>query len=359
MYVSMHEWPLYPGTGRLDDIGDRRRRRARPSTSRCRPARPATCTSTRSTRSSRRWPSGSRPPGSWSRPATTPTGPIRSPGLGLAAGDYADLTARLVALGPGPAHWSCSSRAATTSTRCGIRSAATVSTLLGRPTARSRRLRTARAGRSSTRPATCTSRPDFGLIAPIRRRADPGRWLQRRLRADRDLADRRSRAAAGAIRPCRTTAGTACGEGRAGVGSRSAVAPRRRARRVRRPHQGRFAAVHPRRRPPRAHRHPAGVTGRDRAHRVRDHAEATRRGVHRDVRSRLRLLGVGARPLPRERHAPARLGRSRAAARAERHPVVRGRSVCRRSSASSPTTSAASSSSPARPVRERRRRSAR
>ena len=22
MYVSMHEWPLYPGTGRLDDTGD-------------------------------------------------------------------------------------------------------------------------------------------------------------------------------------------------------------------------------------------------------------------------------------------------------------------------------------------------
>ena len=21
MYVSMHEWPLYPGTGRLDDVG--------------------------------------------------------------------------------------------------------------------------------------------------------------------------------------------------------------------------------------------------------------------------------------------------------------------------------------------------
>ena len=49
------------------------------------------------------------------------------------------------------------------------------------------------------------------------------------------------------------------------------------------------------------------------------------------VRGRLRVLGVGPRPLPRERDAPARLGRPRAAARAARHPVVRGaRAAARR-----------------------------
>ena len=95
LYVSLHEWPLYPGTGRLDEIGHGRgdgHDRQRPA---ARPARPATSTSRaldevvapagRAVRAR---------PGCWSRPASTPTAPTRSPGSGSSAGDYADLTAR-------------------------------------------------------------------------------------------------------------------------------------------------------------------------------------------------------------------------------------------------------------------------
>ena len=59
------------------------------------------------------------------------------------------------------------------------------------------------------------------------------------------------------------------------------LAVRRAARGVRRAHQGRLAAVHADRRSPRAQRLRAGHAGRDRAHRVRDHAEEPGRGVPR------------------------------------------------------------------------------
>ena len=82
MYVSLHEWPLYPGTGRLDDTGagaGRGRDRQLPL---ARPVRRATSTSPRSTPSSRRSPSSSRRIGCSSRPGSTPTGPTRSPASG-------------------------------------------------------------------------------------------------------------------------------------------------------------------------------------------------------------------------------------------------------------------------------------
>jgi hypothetical protein len=36
LFVSIHEWPLYPGTGPASDLGSRPRARATPSTSPCR-----------------------------------------------------------------------------------------------------------------------------------------------------------------------------------------------------------------------------------------------------------------------------------------------------------------------------------
>ena len=63
LYVSFHEWPLYPGTG--PPRRDRHRRGdGRPrATCRSRPARPATSTSAGWTRWSRRCSRSSRPPG--------------------------------------------------------------------------------------------------------------------------------------------------------------------------------------------------------------------------------------------------------------------------------------------------------
>ena len=50
LFVSTHQYPAYPGTGRADETGGARAPGSR-STSRCRPARPATSRSPRSTRS--------------------------------------------------------------------------------------------------------------------------------------------------------------------------------------------------------------------------------------------------------------------------------------------------------------------
>ena len=50
LYVSTHEWPLYPGTGRIDDTRRRARRGDDRATCRSRRGRPATCTCARSTR---------------------------------------------------------------------------------------------------------------------------------------------------------------------------------------------------------------------------------------------------------------------------------------------------------------------
>ena len=99
-YVSLHQWPLYPGTGALDEIGggarprhhgqraaprrhDRRRlpgRRRRAVAPLAEPPR--------------------RPPGCCSRPASTPTAPIRSPGSASPPATTDHLTARLAALVP-------------------------------------------------------------------------------------------------------------------------------------------------------------------------------------------------------------------------------------------------------------------
>ncbi len=79
LYVSLHEWPLYPGSGRLDEIGGARRRRS--NVQRAAPGRgdgrrvPA-CVR-RGDRA--RWPSDSPPTGCSCRPGSTRTGPIRSP----------------------------------------------------------------------------------------------------------------------------------------------------------------------------------------------------------------------------------------------------------------------------------------
>ena len=77
LYVSLHEWPLYPGTGRLDDVGT-----GAGSGATVNIPLPAGATgdvySARDRRRDRaRSPSGSIRRGSWSRPATTRTGPTR------------------------------------------------------------------------------------------------------------------------------------------------------------------------------------------------------------------------------------------------------------------------------------------
>ena len=81
LYVSFHEWPLYPGTGPLDEIGHgdgpghhqhapsgRRHRRRLPGGHR-RGGGPAA-------------PSAGARPGCWCRPASTPIGATRSPAWG-------------------------------------------------------------------------------------------------------------------------------------------------------------------------------------------------------------------------------------------------------------------------------------
>ena len=80
----------------------RRRRRARapPSTCRCRRAPPATRSAPGSTRSSPRSRRRSSPPGCSSRPGFDAHRADPITDLGLSAGDYADLTAALLALVP-------------------------------------------------------------------------------------------------------------------------------------------------------------------------------------------------------------------------------------------------------------------
>ena len=80
-YVSMHEWPLYPGTGRATDVGADAGR-GPPSTFRSRRARRASRTGPRSTRSCcRSWRRGGRR-GCWCRRGSTATAATRSPTSG-------------------------------------------------------------------------------------------------------------------------------------------------------------------------------------------------------------------------------------------------------------------------------------
>ena len=97
-YVSLHEWPLYPGTGRLRRDRPRRGRSAPRATSRSPRARPVTCTSGRSTRSSPRWWRGSRR--RWVLVSAGFDAHRADPltGLDLSAGDYGDLAGRVAAL---------------------------------------------------------------------------------------------------------------------------------------------------------------------------------------------------------------------------------------------------------------------
>ena len=120
-YVSFHQYPLYPGTGVA--ARDRRGRGSGPHGQRpgARRAPPATSTGRRSTTSWRRWSTSSAP--TWLLISAGFDAHRADPltDLGLTAGDYADITADLLALVPaGPARWR-SSRAATTSTRSAIR----------------------------------------------------------------------------------------------------------------------------------------------------------------------------------------------------------------------------------------------
>ena len=119
-YVSMHEWPLYPGTGRIDEIG----------------TGPGTGTTLNFP-----FPAGTtgdayldaidnvvEPIAEQFRPdwVLISAGfdahrddPLT--GLGLSAGDYADLTARVISLAPARRVIARSSRAATTSKRSYVR----------------------------------------------------------------------------------------------------------------------------------------------------------------------------------------------------------------------------------------------
>jgi acetoin utilization deacetylase AcuC-like enzyme len=99
VYVSMHEWPLYPGTGRIDDIGDG----AGLGTTVNFPL-PAGATGDvyLAAVDDVVTPLAERMRPDWVLISAGYDAHRADPltGLGLAAGDYADLTARLVALAP-------------------------------------------------------------------------------------------------------------------------------------------------------------------------------------------------------------------------------------------------------------------
>ena len=88
LYVSLHEWPLYPGTGASTTIGAGAGEGAT-----CNVPLPAGATGdvylARDRRGGRaRWPRRSAPTWVLVSAASTPTGPTRSPGSGSRAGDY-------------------------------------------------------------------------------------------------------------------------------------------------------------------------------------------------------------------------------------------------------------------------------
>ena len=188
-----------PGTGRLDDDRHRRGRGRDASTSRSPPARPATSTSTRSTTWSRRSSSASRP--TW---------------VLVSAGFDAHRADPLTGLGlvgrrlrrphrPGrgararPAGSSCSSRAATTSTRCGTRSrrpSRPWSASPQRPRAGDRGRPGPDRGRAAARrPRHLSGRDGSRRSIPISARASGGRPACRSTMRGRRLAT-------GGSRPC-------------------------------------------------------------------------------------------------------------------------------------------------------------
>ena len=95
LYVSTHQHPLYPGTGRPDEVGGP----ARPACTLNLPLPPgATGDVVRAAldEEARAGDRGVRAPtGCWSRAGSTPTGTIRSASCELSSGDFAEL-ARVV-----------------------------------------------------------------------------------------------------------------------------------------------------------------------------------------------------------------------------------------------------------------------
>ena len=89
LYVSFHEWPLYPGTGRHDEIGAGAGVRCDVQRARCPRARPATCTCAAWTRSSLRCSTRFAP--DWLLISAGFDAHRDDPitGLGLSAADYA------------------------------------------------------------------------------------------------------------------------------------------------------------------------------------------------------------------------------------------------------------------------------
>ena len=299
--------------------------------------------------SSRRWPSGFAP--TWVLVSAGYDAHRADPltGLGLAAGDYADLTARIMALAA-PRRLVVFLEGGYDLDALRDSMAATVSTLLGEP----ERAEPATAGgpgqhRRPRRPRSPRRRaPRTGLKRRnprIRRISRPAR-LQRPAAACRSTTGRpRSEPRNERSRPCWIWI-SCC--------ARPWSAARRTStsRWVRRRSFASTAAssgpISPTVSPVETERIAFAIMPKQRAEEFIG-----------SVRGRLRVLGVGPRAVPRERHAPARFGRPRACGACRANPVVRGA----RAAAGHPQAHRAPArsrcSSPVRPVRARRRRSAR
>ena len=78
LYVSTHQWPCYPGTGRVSEVGGAGARGTTLNVP-LPPGPPGTSCAPPSIGWWRPPSSGSDPPGCWCRPGSTPTGPTRSP----------------------------------------------------------------------------------------------------------------------------------------------------------------------------------------------------------------------------------------------------------------------------------------
>ena len=293
MYVSLHEWPLYPGTGRLDDVGDGR---GLGTTVNFPLPAGATGDVYLDALDTVVAPLAERFAPDWVLVSAGFDAHRADPltGLGLRSGDFADLAARV-------SEFALAGR--------------TVAFLEG--------------GYDLDALRDSVAATASALVGGV---GAPGTGHRRRPRRRGRARGPRSAHFAIALQQTGPSLPIRCMSGRclARVGPRSVASLRRRTTRVGRAHQGRIATVHPYRRTARADRPRTGLTRRDRAHRVRDHAEAAGRGVHLDERGGLRLLGRRARPLPRQRVAPARLGRPRACGRCRARSPTSKSSDCRR-----------------------------
>ena len=260
LYVSFHEWPLYPGTGRHDEIGARRGRGhdGQPAAARGRDRRrlPAR----RSTRSWR--PQVERFAPTWVLISAGFDAHRADPltGLGLSAGDYADDHRPGRGTGPRPGRLISFLEGGYDLDALRDSVAASLPTLIGAP------------GRPIDGEPDTSGGPGTTVVdavADLWRRRDAGLSPTA---PERHLQDARR---AGRY-PCPATrVRSRALKGTTLLDLDNLLRESVRARGVRRPHQGRLAAVPPRRRPPRAVGLRAGHAGRDRAHRVRDHAQGT------------------------------------------------------------------------------------